>query len=325
MTALLILLLQTADPGANRADEPFAQSYSLERGWDFLENASLKWQQSRKCVTCHTNMAYLVTASDPALRRPAHAEVRKYFEDLVAERWPAKGPRWDAEVVVVALGLAVSESGSDLQPLTRQALDRMWTVQKPDGGWNWLKCGWPPMESDDYYGATVALLAAGRAPGRYLDTPAAQTGVKKAREWLAKNPAPSLHHRGMLLWASTVVDGLMAEAERKNVVDELLALQRPDGGWSTSSFLPWKRADKKESEVERSDAYGTGFVIHLARLGGVPAADARLAKGIRWLKTQQRESGRWFTRSLNEDGKHYLSHAGTAFALLALHACGESR
>ncbi len=325
MTSLLILLLQAADAGANRADEPLAKAYSLERGWDFLETASLKWQTSRKCITCHTNMAYLVSASDPGLRRPAHAEVRKYFEVLVTQRWPDKGPRWDAEVVVAALGLAVSEPGDELQPITRQALDRMWTVQKPDGGWNWLKCGWPPMESDDFYGATAALLAAGRAPGRYLDTPAAQEGVKKVKAWLAKNAAPSLHHRGMLFWASKHVDGLLTEAEQKKVVDELLALQRPDGGWSTSAFLPWKRADKKEQELEVSDAYGTGYVIHLARLGNIPASDARLSKGIAWLKSNQRESGRWFTRSLNEDGRHFLSHAATSFALLALHACGESR
>lgn len=321
MTALLLLALQAADPGPNRADEPLARAFSLERGWDFLERASLQWQTTRKCVTCHTNMAYLVTAAEPALRRPAHAEIRKYFETLVVERWPAKGPRWDAEVVVAALGLAVSETGDVLQPVTRQALDRMWAVQKPSGGWDWLKCGWPPMESDDYYGATVALLAAGRAPGRYLETPAAREGVRKAKAWLAATPAPSLHHRGMLLWASTYVDGLLTDAERTRVLDDLLALQRPDGGWSTPAMLPWKRADGKAPDVETSDAYGTGFVIHLARLRSVPAADPRLAKGVEWLKGRQRESGRWFTRSLNEDGKHFLSHAATAFALMALEAC----
>lgn len=320
MLPLLLLLLQ-ADPGPNRADEPLAKAFSLDRGWDFLENASLKWQQTRKCVTCHTNMAYLVTAAE-APRRPAHAEVRKYFEGLVAERWPSKGPRWDAEVVVAALGLAVSEPGPELQPLTRQALDRMWTVQKPGGGWDWLKCGWPPMESDDYYGATIALLAAGRAPGNYLETPAAREGVAKVRAWLAKNPAPSLHHRGMLFWASKHVNGLLSDAEKAKVVEELLALQKPDGGWSTPSLLPWTRADKKEPSVD-SDAYGTGFVLYLARLGGVPAGDVRLTRGVTWLKGAQRESGRWFARSLNEDGKHFLSHAATAFALLALRACEQ--
>ena len=318
MTTLLALLLQAADPGPNRGDEPFASAFSLEKGWDFLENASLKWQRDRKCVTCHTNMAYLISASEPALRRPAHAEIRKYFESLVTERWPSKGPRWDAEVVVAAAGLAFSETGDVLHPVTRQALDRMWSAQKPDGGWDWLKCGWPPMESDDHYGATLALLAAGRAPGGYLATPAAREGVKKTIAWLAKHPAPSPHHRGMIAWASTLVDGLLTPAERTKVVDELLALQRPDGGWSSPAILPWTRADKKEQELGVSDAYATGFTLHVARLAGVPASDERLAKGAAWLKAKQRESGRWYARSLNEDGRHFLSHAATAFALLAL-------
>ena len=88
-------------------------------------------------------------------------------------------------------------------------------------------------------------------------------------------------------------------------------------------FLPWKRADGKDQDLESSDGYGTGYVIHLARLSGIPASDERLAKGVQWLKTHQRDSGRWFTRSLNKDGRSFLTHAGTAFALSALHACGE--
>ena len=98
-----------------------------------------------------------------------------------------------------------------------------------------------------------------------------------------------------------------------------------DGGWAVSTFLPWKREDGKEQDLETSDGYGTGYVLHLARLGGVPSSDERIARGIRWLKTHQRESGRWFTRSLNRDGRSFLSHAGTAFALAALHAAGEGR
>src|SRR5436853_13672 len=83
-----------------------------------------------------------------------------------------------------------------------------------------LKCGWPPMESDDYFGATIALLATGRAPENYAATPAAQEGVKKIREYLAKNSAPSLHHKGMLFWASKHVEGIMSAEEQKKTVDE---------------------------------------------------------------------------------------------------------
>jgi len=310
--------------GPNDPAEPIAKEFSLERGRKFMDDVSLQWQRERKCVTCHTNFSYLVTGVSYAGDRAAYGAVRKFTEELVAERWAAKGPRWDAEVVVAAMGLAVSDAGQGgkLHPLTRKALDRMWTVQKPDGGWDWLKCGWPPMESDDYYGATIALLATGRAPENYASTPAAQEGVKKIREYLAKNAAPSLHHKGMLFWASKHVEGIMTAEEQKKTVDELLALQRPDGGWGVASFLPWKRADGKEQDLATSDGYGTGYVIHLARLGGIPATDERIARGIAWLKANQRQSGRWFTRSLNKDGRSFLTHAGTAFALAALHSCG---
>ena len=56
-----------------------------------------------------------------------------------------------------------------------------------------------------------------------------------------------------------------------------------------------------------------------ARLAGFRANDKQLAQGIQWLRTHQRESGRWFTRSLNKDGRSFLTHAGTAFALRVLH------
>ena len=70
-------------------------------------------------------------------------------------------------------------------------------------------------------------------------------------------------------------------------------------------------------------AEGTGFAIYVLRQAGVPAEQPRIQKGIAWLKTHQRASGRWFTRSMWKDSKHYITHAGTAYGILALAACGE--
>jgi len=56
----------------------------------------------------------------------------------------------------------------------------------------------------------------------------------------------------------------------------------------------------------------------------VPAEDPRIRKGIAWLKTHQRASGRWFTRSMKKDNRHFITHSGTAYAILALVACGET-
>jgi squalene-hopene/tetraprenyl-beta-curcumene cyclase len=127
----------------------------------------------------------------------------------------------------------------------------------------------------------------------------------------------------MKLLASVRVDGIMTEAQRQQVVKDLLALQKPDGGWGMATLGNWRRCDNKPQDTQSSDGYGTGFAIYVLRQSGVPAKEPPIQRGIAWLKTHQRASGRWFTRSLWKDSKHYISHDGTAYAILALAACGE--
>src|ERR1044071_8432990 len=92
---LLALALAQAPPDAapNGPGEPVAKEFSLERGRKFMDDVSLQWQRERKCVTCHTNFAYLTTGAPYAGGRAAYAAIRKFTEDLVRERWESKGPR----------------------------------------------------------------------------------------------------------------------------------------------------------------------------------------------------------------------------------------
>ena len=102
-------------------------------------------------------------------------------------------PRWDAEVISPASALAFNDAATSgkLHPLTRQALDRMWTLQKGDGGWEWLKCGWLPLEHDDYYGAIVAALDAGHAPGDYARSAPARAVWSGCAPIFARRPRPT--------------------------------------------------------------------------------------------------------------------------------------
>jgi squalene-hopene/tetraprenyl-beta-curcumene cyclase len=264
----------------------------------------------------------------PALKERSRGEalVRGFFEGRAAG-WDsgARGarPRWDTEVVTaVALAFHDAQTTGNLAPLTRQALDRMWTLQRKDGAWNWLKCNWPPFEHDDYYGAVLATLGVGVAPDGYARTAKAKVGLERLRAYFHKTPPPTLHHKAWLLWAARKVDGLLSPAEQKATVKDLLALQKPDGGWALAALGDWKGYRGRKSDPKGpSDGYGTGFVVYVLRQSGLPADHAALRRGVGWLKANQRRSGRWFTRSLNTDGPHYISHAGTAFALLALKAC----
>ncbi len=320
-----VTLDNVVDPGPNQKDEPIAE-FSIARAADFLDSAALQWQKQRKCVTCHTNMAYMVARPGISSAAPAHDQVRAFVEDLVRTRWEEHGPRWDAEVVVAAMALASNDAATTgrLHPLARTALDRMWTVQREDGGFDWLKCDWPPMESDDHFGATLAAIATGVAPDDYAQTEAARQGLDGIRKYLENNPPPTLHHQAMILWASSYVDGLADDAANQDTVDKLLALQKEDGGWAVATLGDWERMDDQPQDTDSSDGYGTGFVLYVLRTAGVPAESEAIQRGVAWLKSHQRASGRWYTRSLAKDNKHFLSHAGTAMAVMALAACGET-
>ena len=314
----------------NSPDEPLASKFSMPKAAAFLDAVALDWTDRKQCGTCHTNYAYLITR--PAIKdtpSPAMAEIRGFFEGRVAH-WDDAGkaakPKWDAEVVATAAALALNDAATTgkLHPRTKQALDRVWTVQKADGSFSWLKCDWPPYEHDDYYGAVFAALGVGAAPEEYAKGESAKAGIEKLRSYLKSTPAPGLHHKAFLLWASTKLDGLMSDAERAETVKALRSLQQADGGWCLPSLGEWKRHDGSANKKDApSDGYATGFVVHVLRQSGVAIDDPAITRGANWLRTHQRASGRWFTRSLSNDKAHYIANAGTGFAVLALSECRQ--
>jgi len=324
-----VTLTNVGDPGRITADEPIADTFSAARAAQYLDTASLHWQKTRRCAACHTNMVYLFAR--PALESISKdsGEVRELFEVYVTERWKKAPPKEHQDTVVVPAGLVFHDvqTTGQLAPTTREALKVMWRFQREDGGWGWRNDGFPPMEYDEHYGVTLAALITGIAPDGYADTDEATEGLEKIRAFLKNNPPLSLHHRAMIAWTSCYVGDLMGGPQRATTLDELLALQRPNGGWSTPGLLAdWeglKRMDGKPYDTETSDAYATGFVLVVARELGTPADDPRLQRGVDWLLKNQRISGKWYTRSTGRDGRHYLSNAGSAFAILGLQACGE--
>jgi squalene-hopene/tetraprenyl-beta-curcumene cyclase len=172
------------DPGQITSDEPFAKEFSAVKAAHYLDTASLHWQKTRNCATCHTNMGYLFAR--PALRSvlPDSGEVRQLFEQYVTKRWVDKRPRSMQETVVVTAGLAFHDcqTSNQLQEVTRRSFQVMWQNQRDDGGWDWRNDGFPPTEYDEHYGVTLAALATGIALGsRRAVTPIRTKHVKAWR------------------------------------------------------------------------------------------------------------------------------------------------
>lgn len=320
---------------APEADEPLAKSLSLEAAGRSLDASAVWWQKTHGCSQCHANMMYLIArpALDGILK--PDPKVRTFYENLVLDRWEKKGLRYEPEAVVVAVPLAFHDyrTQGKLHPATRKALDRMLSLQRPEGNWTLLLVNGRRVEVDGERRAFVrgfeqtmfAAIGIAVAPEDYAKTEAASKALDLIRQFVKDHPPESPYQKGMAVWASRYVKGLLDGSQQKKAVDELLHLQGTDGGWAIENLIAGSHSfESVATSLNRSsDGYATGFVIFVARQADVPATDERLQRGLKWLKANQRESGRWFNPSLNNRPNNVLSNSGTAYAILALEACGE--
>ncbi|MCZ6711082.1 MAG: squalene--hopene cyclase, partial [Gammaproteobacteria bacterium] len=286
---------------------------------------AVKWGKKHGCVTCHTNGYYLIGPGSLFRDRPAHLEVRQFAEDFV-NSWQRFGVPDTEIVVATASFLAINDAqmGDELRPATLLALDSAWSEQSIEGHWpDWVKCNWPPFEQDDHYGVTLMAIAMGMAPSSYTKTEPALSGISRLHDYLGNHPPVEIHHKAMLLWAARYDRDLISGEQRRQWIQELSTLQRPDGGWASGDLGEWRQIRGLSTDPPvnvETDGYGTGFVTYVLLQAGVEASDERIQRGITWLKTNQRRDGKWWTQSLrNEsDTSNFLTHTGTVFALKAL-------
>lgn len=325
---------------AARADEPMLESFSLTAAKEYLAQSSQAWTEKRNCVSCHTNGTFMQLA--PTLGPMFKEQVeqhRKFFvlESSKFKRAPATAIRSGlkpTQLAYVANGLAAyDEVQGKLSAETKETLDLMLTVQSEDGSYSNLDC-WPPFESSSYHGATVAAMALVTAPG-YLSqvSEAQQKQIDVLQNYLQKTKPPHDYGRLLLLQVGIKWKGLISDELQQETIAMILKHQQKDGGWAMRTFATpetWgggSRKDKLNAEPNKdapaSDGHQTGLAIMLLRESGTPADHPAIQAGIKWIKSNQRESGRWWTRSLNTDGPHFITYSGTFYPLRALQLCGE--
>jgi squalene-hopene/tetraprenyl-beta-curcumene cyclase len=320
------------------AEEPKLAAASIAKASHFLETVSLKWTRQNKCGTCHTNLAH-VMAEPFLVERDAgtEKEIRDSLFDFLASYNPntAEVPPdkqrannnilWNRLIIAGTFAMSDGEAGLPQDPRTLARFDQIWAMQSPDGSFKYPKKALPFLEDDPHYVMAMLAIAAGYLPPDYLNKPEAAAGVKKLHRYLAETPARDQHGELVLLRASLKAPELMSMEKRKYLIGRTLKLQRPDGGWSVASLGSWPREDGGVNDKNGpSDGYGTGFVLYTLCKSGVPVGSPAIQNGVAWLKANQRESGRWFTKSLWADNMHnYVSTIGTAYAVMALRQCAK--
>src|SRR6516162_1998906 len=311
------------------------------------------------CVSCHTAVPYALSRS--ALRTAVAEqapspneqqlldnvtkrvrlwkEVEPFYKD--ADRGPYKSVESrGTESVLNALVLSSRDAQSgQLSPDTRTAFQNMWAEQqtagKQKGAWLWLRFKNEPWEADDsdYFGATLAAVAVGIAPGNYRATPEVQPGLKLLREYLNREFAVQITiNRVLLLWAAAQLPGLLEPDRQNAIIAELLEKQQADGGWSLSSLSGgWKRADGTSQETT-SDGYATGLITFVFQQSGISPENVKLKRGLAWLTANQdKREGSWPAYSLNKNRENHISpetalfmnDAATSYAVLSLTAANR--
>lgn len=305
------------------------------------------------CVSCHTALPYAL--GRPALRSvlaesTVSAPERKMLDGVIkrVRLWSEVEPFYPdekrgvpktaesrgTESVLNALILANYDAHKGtLSDDARLALNNMWALQLQSGdakgAWNWLNFHNQPWEADDsqFWGATLGAIAAGTAPAGYASAPEVRDHLKLLAAYFQRNfESQSLMNRIYVLWAAAKAPEILTAEQRKSVVSDLLAKQRPDGGWNTASLVvaSWKRHDDTPFDAN-SDGYATGLVTFVLEQAGVSRTDPAMKNALAWLtRNQDKTTGFWLAYSLNKqrdpasDIGRFMVDAATSYSVLAL-------
>lgn len=317
--------------------------------WLAWPNAARDHETS--CVSCHTALPYALARS--ALRRelggadrtPAEQrlldgvtkrvrlwrEVEPFYPDQTVGI-PKTSESRGTEAVLNALVLATRDA--ETGTLSRDALtafDHLWALQMKtgelEGAWPWLDFGLQPWEAPEspLFGASLAALAVGTAPGDYARSADVQPELDLLRQYLREGAdTGSLFGRMMVLWASSTLPDVLRSEQREAIIADIAAAQGADGGWSLRSLAPWDRIDGSVLGRD-SDGYATALAVLALREAGVAPESDALRHGSVWLiEHQDPVTGAWPASSVNRDRDpdsdrgRFMSDAATAYAAMAL-------
>lgn len=310
-------------------DEALLGTYNENKAQSFLDDTSLKWARQNSCGTCHTTIPYLMArpliggAEDRKAWDEVRQDVAKFAFGRIGKH--ADDAAFITGTTVAALAVGDAHSGRPLQSDTRALFTYMWESQTPAGNWVTPQKGMLPfLERDPRYVAFMVALAIGCAPSLTHEEPAAKSALSKLQAFIRNNPPDSVHDKAVLLWASVRTPGLLTPEEQGDYAHSILALQKSDGGWSLPSLGEWPRRDGAPNDPHGdSDGYATSLAALALCQHGYGIKDAPVKQAMTWIQQHQRVSGRWYTRSLYSDRfQNYLSNMGTAYAIMALDACG---
>jgi ankyrin repeat protein len=295
---------------------------AVERSLPLLQHADVVFLSKAGCVSCHNNSLTEMTlmaarkygfSVDEEVAQSQLNTIRAYLEtwrDRSLQDIGIPGGV-DTDSYILA-GIAAANYSPD--PATDAIAIYLKRRQAADGGWR-IAAQRPPIESSDFEATAITLRALQSYAPKTKQAEYAKA-IQRGALWLGHaQPGTNEDYVYRLLglgWAGGN-KGTIRKAAR-----ELIARQRPDGGWAQLPTLA-------------SDAYATGQALTaLAEAGGMRIEDPVYQSGVRFLLRTQLQDGSWYvaTRTLpvqpyfDSEFPHgsdqFVSDAATNWAVMAL-------
>ena len=293
---------------------------AVEKGVAQLQKSGAKFLDAGGCIACHSqNLTGLAVQAarangakvDLALEAEQARLVASLRGGLEQTFLQLVDPPPGVEGMEYSL-LHMSAAGIPPGPAVDGIVLHIAAMQRREGDWPNYGLIRPPLEDGSFAHTAMGIrsLQLYFIPGRKTEF---DDRIARAAAWLRNASPRTTDDRVMQLLGIHWAGGKPPE-ER---VKELIALERPDGGWGQTRDLP-------------SDAYATGQALYALHEIGVSAGDGVWRRGVGFLLRTQLEDGSWhvktraagfqpyFQSGFPHEHDQWISAAGTAWATMAL-------
>jgi Squalene-hopene cyclase C-terminal domain/Prenyltransferase and squalene oxidase repeat len=303
---LLTITLSVAAP--TRAQAPAAIPTAtaeqihktVDRAIGYLQTESASWLKTRKCAACHhvpmplwalgeakrqgftIDEKYLAETTESLLGGKDKLLASKIFPnpaDPPDPRPQGRGLNMGLPFLAVAAAAlpALKEGQKQSLGLIGEEIVKK---QQPDGSWEFFATlRRPPINESQTTDAAWIIMAL-EAQVKTEATESQRAALSRAVAWLESAKVSDIHQDKVLKLLLAARSARPREAMR-TTIDELLALQRDDGGWSQTVPQP------------KSDAFATGQTLYVLSLAGYTAKKAEVKRGIDFLVATQTKDGSW--------------------------------
>jgi HEAT repeat protein len=290
----------------------------LPRQGDRFSRASVLHDGAVRCASCHLATfpaAAILTAKRAGYPITAKSQYAHVMERIYNSPAPLYGfDDRDAVSFVRAVGIGLQALGEQGSVVVEHEARVSGTASVPDGGsaglrrWSrYLTYAWADRRKNEDVPAAEphsrvsldSMFGFALRDWRVLTEEARRTGDAAAAaaanniRGVVTSPEATAHVKNMQervlrLQALVEIGGADQRPAIGRAIDELFALQNPDGGWPD-------QMKTRTSDGTRSAEYLTGQIAAALQQAGIRAdSDPRLSKALRWLQGRQRPFGGWF-------------------------------